>query len=71
VMLIVWTVFVPRVLSSTGFVWISALGMTGLAFGYALWAGTRQTRSVTRLLHDIEAEPQAADSAAVDATSRV
>jgi hypothetical protein len=70
VMVIVWTIFVPRVLSSTVFVWINAMGVTGLAFAYALWAGTRQTASVTRLLHDIEAQPRAAGSSPVDVTFR-
>jgi hypothetical protein len=69
VMVIVWTIFVPRVISSTVFVWINALGVGGLAFAYALWTGTRQTPSVTRLLHDIEAQPRAAGSSAVDGPS--
>jgi len=70
VMVIVWTIWVPRVISSTVLVWINALGVAGLAFAYALWTGTRQTSSVTRLLHDIEAEPQAAASSTVDGPSR-
>ena len=55
-MCIVWALFVPRGLSVTTFVLLSATGLLVSLFGSLLWSTGRAQRSVSQILVDLESE---------------
>jgi hypothetical protein len=51
-----WATVVSLLFVLHGFAAVG-LGWMILAFSVALWPGRRSTRSITQVIHDIEAEP--------------
>mgnify|MGYP001564466101 FL=1 len=56
--IVVWALFVPGTLSTTTFVWLNLALIFGVVFAAVIWSGTRPTRSVAQLLHDVESDPK-------------
>jgi membrane associated rhomboid family serine protease len=58
VMLIVWSLFVPRTVSVTTFVLLGATGLIVSVFGAMFLKDSQPPRSVNAILGELEAQPK-------------